>query len=44
MIRPSMMSPLAYKSLDSILENVKPTVDVTKRILPVFITSRQTND
>lgn len=29
-------SPMAYKSLGTILENIKPTVDVVKRILPVF--------
>ena len=29
-------SPMAYKPLASILENIKPTVDVVKRILPVY--------
>ncbi len=37
-VRPSTLdeSPMAYKSLRDITENIKPTVDIVKRILPIY--------
>lgn len=29
-------SPMAYKSIDDIVDNIQPTVDVIKRILPIY--------
>ena len=29
-------SPMAYKSMDDIIVQIRPTVDVEKRIVPIF--------